>query len=526
VAALAFRKNGIKFTSTGLDKVIKNNVFYPDMKCFLQLLAEYLIPASLVKLTVEQLRDLSGYAAILYMFAKPATAANAYYYVYMEKVEGNKIIYYTAGGKKIQEDLEEFKTKWDGVTLLFIKTRHIKERNYYFNLVSQLLRYLSFAGLLTAVLFAARTIFFANNMFLLLSMLVIAAAGLFFSYRIYLLQQAHSFNTPGSSKCNLYKGFECDKVFNSGFGKLLGILPLSEMALYYYTALLVLIFCHLAIPSLSTGITLVMLIAPVLIVPYSIFVQAVLIKSWCINCLKVMCMIVLNALLAGLLFKSQGMHIAAAECWLLLSIVSILFLSGVFIKRVIYRYRAFPEKGKALENIKSYQPLFSVMQESAGEVLCELPNDFKIDIGAAEKNTLVVVLSPFCPACKELFLQIQESYLLDDINCKIIIVLVTTAASESRKAGRLIAAAALQQEDDQNIIELLDLWYKESDCNRFKKRLDAAPGVAEMKKAEEILTRHAGFFAQQNADETPALFLNHRRINSFYEYSELKYFLV
>jgi uncharacterized membrane protein len=525
VTALAFRKNGFKFTSTGLDKVIKNNVFYPDMKCLLQLLADYLVPASLVKLTVEQLSDLSGYAAILYMRVTPVTTNNAHYYVFLEKVVENKIIYYTSGKQKIEEDLETFKTKWDGITLLFIKSRCIKERNYSVNLLQQLLRYLCFIGLALAAFFMFRTVLFnASNAFLLLSMLAIAGAGIFFSCRIYLLQHAHTFGKTGNSKCNLYKGFECDKVFSSGFGKLLGILPLSEMALYYYAILSVLICYHVLVPYQPTGILLILLITPVVIVPYSIFVQAVLIKSWCINCLMVMGTIILNAFLAVLLFNEQGLDAAALECWMVLGTGAALFLSSVFIKRMVYRYRAFPEKEKALENIKRYQPLFIVMQDTAAVITNECPPDFQVNIGNPEKNTLVIALSPFCPACKALFLQVKESCVLDDVNCRITFVLCNTGTAESREAGVLIAVA-MKQEGTQNIMDVLDLWYKESDCSRFKKRMAANPVSSEIEKAEGLLDRHSVFSSQQKIDQLPALFLNNRQVNSFYDYTGLKYFL-
>jgi uncharacterized membrane protein len=524
---LAFKKNGFRFTSTGLDKVIKNDAFYPDMKCLLRLLADYLIPSSLVNLTVEQLSELNGYSAILYMAATQATSGNAHYYVFLEKVAGDKITYYTSAGKKIDEDLETFKKKWNGIALLFIKTRYIKERNYYFNVVNQLLRYLSYIGLASAIFFVVKKFLLnANNIFLLPCMLAVAGIGTFFSYRIYLLEHTYAFNKNGNNKCNLYKGFECDKVLSSGFGKLMGILPLSEIALYYYVTLITLIFCHVVIPVQATGITLIMLIAPVFIIPYSIFVQAVLIKSWCINCLMVMCMIMLNAFLAALLFRNQGIYIDASEFWLLLGIVSALFLSSGLIKRVIYRYKAFPEKEKTVKNIKSYQPLFSLMQQSVKEVFNELPTDFQTDIGKSEKNTLVVVLSPYCPACKEIFLQIKESYLLDDINCKITIVLSTTTTRKSKETGLLIVGTAMVQGKDKNIIDILDLWYKESDSDRFKKRIAVKPGINEIKKAEEVLAEHSCFSSQQNVNQLPALFLNNRQVNSFYDYSELKYFLV
>lgn len=117
-------------------------------------------------------------------------------------------------------------------------------------------------------------------------------------------------------------GDDCNAVVNSKYSKFLGI-PLEYLGMLYYSAIVLSYACLIAFPALRSSIlmpTILTLTAGSFFFSmYLLFVQAFLLKRWCIWCL-------LSATLSTIIFIVSLISVSAASSFLLQVSESLLFI--------------------------------------------------------------------------------------------------------------------------------------------------------------------------------------------------------
>lgn len=262
----------------------------------------------------------------------------------------------------------------------------------------------------------------------------------------------------------------CHEVLESSASKLFGVISLGVIGLSYFIGSLII---ALFIPSLTPTLALVSCAA--LIMPvWSISYQAFVVRAWCRNCLGVQGVLILT-FIAELLFNR--INIANLQ-WLdainLIALYVIVFFVANTIYEFVQQIRSFPKnlannyhqmmKDPSIkESIINNGPL----HDTTGASTIVINSPLIKENENRSSHELLLVISPFCNHCRELFKKINEmldSQVLDDF--KIVLVFANEPAGLPIYGS---AIAEYQLHGPKAALELLSQWYNSLKIGRFRK---------------------------------------------------------
>ncbi|WP_124980659.1 vitamin K epoxide reductase family protein [Nonlabens xiamenensis] len=203
-----------------------------------------------------------------------------------------------------------------------------------------------YIGAICIFLFALLYIAFSTESLPQLLIFCALSSGLVLSY--FLLQQKYS-NGQGLKICKLSKKSDCNSVINSPQAKIFNKIELTDLCWIYFgsVALLQLI-------TLQVSLVGIIAISGAAVLPYSIYIQAVIIKKWCPLCLGIAGFIVVTALFSLPLLDFFAIDVLSLLILLSATLISIMALSQI--------KKGFKFKASSFENQLKYLTLWRTPQ--------------------------------------------------------------------------------------------------------------------------------------------------------------------
>ncbi|CCG52198.1 Probable transmembrane protein of unknown function [Flavobacterium indicum GPTSA100-9 = DSM 17447] len=233
-----------------------------------------------------------------------------------------------------------------------------------------------------------------NNSFYTIVQLILSLTGLFLSLEIN--KSFFSGSKDIESKfCNYGNDFSCNDIIKSNteiFKKHLSFVDLP--ILFFSFSFLLQVF----FPNLIEIIGLLSLLSSPVIL-YSIYYQKFKAKKWCVLCLSVSFVIILNSILFLLNFNSPKVDFV--DVFNVFFLMLIVYMFWKVIKKNILKNNDLQNQNNALLRFKRDKEIFEKLSKnvelnSANLNLIELGNE-------NARNTIILFISPSCPHCHKAF---------------------------------------------------------------------------------------------------------------------------
>lgn len=318
------------------------------------------------------------------------------------------------------------------------------------------------------------------------------------------------------SFCKWRSNIDCDEVLNSKAAKILRWLSFSDIGLLYFSGnILVLLVISLQPENLGLSLFNLMSLLFFLALPYtfySILYQGFVIKKWCVLCLGVMIVLWLNAILGYFYMLQTEFHFDIEKtsffvlCSCLLVPASIwMYLKGILKKNFAYE----PLYYSALRMINDSQIFRLVLQKKESTSLDLQENEIILG-NTKSRNTLTIVINPYCPACGREYDHILE--LLEKHPDFTRVILRFAGSIQYLDEYKLEASTILIDRylhNKSNYKKVLKDWFEIRNVEDFLKKYP----TKHSKLTELMLIGHYKWAEKANVSITPTYYFNGKKMN-------------
>ncbi len=442
-------------------------------------------------------------------------------HVWVTQITDSKVYYWSAVDNKHVITYADFEQIWSGVALAFEDINNAGEPDYAQKrrkeITEKIFRY-GIASISTLLWALLMYISWTNDAQLPIipkvCLLFTNVAGLYLSY-ILIKQEKRQFNRLVDKFCKSGKHIDCNQITSSRYSKFFGWISWAELGIAYFAATLLWItIAPLSYDWLSPLCWLTLVTLPFTL--WSIFVQAFIIRKWCLFCSSVVILLWTNAtILYGHISRNLGLHVPE------IALLLLLFLTCVAL--VSYIHNANGEKERLYASRREvarikYDSRTLQSQLSEKEYLTS-------DVGFTWGNSqstyeVTLYVSKACSHCSK---AIKEMKQLTDIYPSIGYRLIFAAHPEMDDDSKHIIRhfISLNRVMDKNdFFIMLDTWYTMPDKNW--KTLQQTYPVVPVDDNERELEVLYQFNQQAVLDHTPAILVNGKLLLSEqYSYADL-----
>ncbi|MCA6460402.1 MAG: thioredoxin domain-containing protein [Chitinophagaceae bacterium] len=318
--------------------------------------------------------------------------------------------------------------------------------------------------------------------------------------------------------CKRSSKTDCSSVLTSGSSKIFGI-SWSHFGVSYF---LTLWLYQLATGIFETGSLQVISFFSISAVSYSLFsiwYQWRVIKQWCILCLLVQAILILQFILVvGTQFYTETTTLTTLTVSAISFISIFIFLFVVLFFMIAYGKRAkmFEAKANELDKLKMDKPVFDALLNTQ-KTIEGSPYKISLVLGDINaKNLITMVSNPYCDPCKKAHNQIEDLVAQNkDIQVHIIF------ATDSDKSRALPVAHFLAMEgeyDRLTLIEALHFWYNsERDYESIALKFPVKK-IEEQFSKIELMNEWCNCNSIMN---TPSFYVNGKKLPTIYSASDL-----
>ena len=401
----------------------------------------------------------------------------------------------------------DFLKEWDGVVVAIEpNTETVGENKEFFS---------NKYSLLGALLLFILILQYQNFSVSFVLNVVLSLLGLFISVLI-IDEKLNTTDGVISKVCSFSETTSCDSVIKSEDSKLTKWLDFSDLPILYFATSLVSVLLNQNL--ISTFNFFAVLSLP--IVGYSIWLQKAKIKKWCVLCLGVASILILESIL---FFVSEMYFDFSYISSLLLGMV-IVFSVWFFIKPILFAKTRLEKNNLELLKFKRNFSIFNGLQKNIleEEKLLFMP---KITLGNSNaKVNLTLILSPSCGHCHTAF---EEAVaLMNSTGQKLSLSIFFNLNPDNGLNPYFSIAENLLQinKDFSNKIEeaISDWHLKKMDTEEWKAKWEQKDIQFDIE--QNLRTQYEWCLANE-FNYTPVKIVNNKLFPKEYELKELKYFL-
>lgn len=501
-----------KYESSYFDEFKENYLSHPDYPSLyavtdsLELSGIETVTATVPK---EQLQNLPD------IFIASLVIENKTEFVLVNK-DQTKITYENQKGKTTKISFDEFKNIWDGLVLA-VEENEIKEKPK--SSVSENKK-IWFAVPLVLLLFGGLLNQINSEVFLwnYTAFLFLSIIGLLLG--IFIIQESLGEANPVVSKvCNgSSKTVSCDSVVKSNESKLLFGISFSDLPIVFFLTNLFLIatkpaffepigfFCLLSVP----------------VILYSVYLQKFKIKKWCILCLGVSAVLLLQT--AVFLFSYKQMAWNIYDYLQYIIAVTVIWFIWKVVEKVLINRNDLISKNRALFRFKRNFEVFDFL--SGKNVVSENIESLKgIIIGKKDNPVkLRLFLSPGCGHCHTAYrkgLELIESY-PDKISLEVLFN-INIQNTENPFIPVVERLYEVFLSENANVVEAFEDWHiKNMSLEDWLKKWKQTE-ISETTKTE--IQKQYAFCIENNLNYTPVIIVNNVIYPKEYDLEDLKYFI-
>jgi uncharacterized membrane protein len=316
----------------------------------------------------------------------------------------------------------------------------------------------------------------------------------------------------------------CNAILDSKASKLLPWLSWSEVGFLYFAGGTLL----LAMPGYAPWAVeyLAILGLPGLIYPvFSIYYQWRVAKQWCVLCLAIQVILLLQFSVALLfVFPLDFSFITIGSLLTLLIAYGLQGLLWYTLKPLLQRLYTAKQERRAYQRLKFNPDVFEALLHKQKAIQTD-PDKLGIQLGNPTAiNTLVKVCNPYCGPCSKAHPK-MEAILWDNpekVNGRIIFMVPNEDGNDGYKTA--IHLTALASSSPSIIEQALDTWYH-AEKKEYGVLAARYPLNGEIEKEKGNMNNMAAWCKENNISYTPTIFFNGYELPKEYDLEDVQYFL-
>lgn len=426
--------------------------------------------------------------------------------------QNDTVVIESEKGKKSKVTVNDFLLGWDQIIIAVEPnmTKQSTDANKY--------NWLSFG--LPITLLMVLSVFLNEPSYYSLLFLGVSVIGLFLS--VLILQEKMDLKTQLVSKfCNLTPEASCDSVIKSDKGAITSWLGFTDLPLLFFG---INFFCLLIKPAASVYIIAGLSLLAVPFLMYSVWIQKVRIKKWCLLCLAVATVIFAQALFLPFMTTPEiTSDILTGVFTYLFS--SILMISGwMLLKPVLEKEIKATKEVNELKRFKRNFKIFKTLTKEVTEEI-ELHKLKGIEFGKPNFSTnIVLFLSPGCGHCHKAFQDAYELYKWNPESVYLNVLFNINPENEKNPFKTIVESLLMINSFDPPKAQdaLIDWHLHNLDMDVWKEKWEVA--THDMLVNNEMHIQY-NWCLSNELNYTPVKIVNSKLFPNEYEISDLKYFI-
>ncbi|MBW4362006.1 vitamin K epoxide reductase family protein [Flavobacterium taihuense] len=437
--------------------------------------------------------------------------------VFTEKNKNNLTIEFSNGfKKKISKD--EYLTIWTGIIVAIeanpINESHFLSSNKKHNVI------------IGAVFVLSTSLFFLVNKDNLITGIfyyLLLLTGLIISY--FLVREEMGLHNDSISKiCNVTEKASCKDVMSSKGANVFENVSLSDISILYFSSLT--LFFVLNSFNLNSFIYSIIGVFSIPIILYSIYYQGFIIKKWCLLCLGIDTVLLLQLIIISFNFSLELNSIAIISFFSGILIVILFYFSGYEIKNRIQKISKYEITEIQNQKLKRNYFVFKALLKNNQKIDEEHLNSLQtIVIGKMESPiTLFLVLSASCGHCHTVYEKAMKLVKKNPNEIKIQLIFNINIENTENPSNLIYKQASnyYWSGEVHKAIASLNDWHIETmDMEKWKSKWENN----HLEYTSKMIPNQYNWCLDNAIHFTPAIILNGYIMPKEYQINDLNYFI-
>ncbi len=519
----------VRVTNTTLKNELYNHPDYPSLLAISDILTGYGIENISTQITIDKLVELP----VPFIVPLKNTANAEGQFTVIESIQGDTIKYYRSEKYRWENiSKEDFEKKWlSGIVLLVDAENAIDEKEYVAKRREEkrvnMAKAFTWLALPVLTMLACALMFAKYGLtvvfpivFTLLTLMGCIISTLLLWYEL------DEYNPVLKQICGSGKKVDCGAVLNTKASKIAGI-SWSVIGFTYFTAeLLALLFGGIA----NVRVLFILTGFNVLAIPYvffSVYYQWRIAKQWCVLCLCVQSVLVLQ-LITVLIAKWY--KIATVDTVfsgdVIIPILFAIAIPFIIVNLLLPAYRSAKggRQNKAeLQRLKHNPQIFEALLTKQ-KAIAESTEGLGIILGNPDASYKIIkVCNPYCGPCAKAHAPLEE-LLHNNPDIQIQILFTATTNADDIKAPPVKHLLAIAEGGEAIVRQALDDWYL-ADQKDYEAFAVKYPVSNKLEQQDDKVNNMKEWCNKTGISFTPTIFVNGYQLPEIYDISDLKYFL-
>lgn len=529
VAQLVLKILGVKLSATTLQDEIEEHPDYPSLLSIGDVFNKYKVETIAANFAPDQLKNI------------PPP------YITQLKGEKHAIDYFTVVSEVSGETVKMFdpeKRKWSfipfndlakrssGVVLFAEAMPDAGENNFrQKRREEQWKKYgmFSLAGIVLAILafFAGKSFFLQGSNAIFPVLFILTSLAGIFTGVLLIWYELDRYNPVIQQICKATKHVNCNAILQSDAAKIGGI-SWSVIGMSYFVGTLLLLLSQGIIAGGALGVAGWLSMCAIPFTLYSVYYQWKVAKQWCVLCLSVQGVLLLQALIAwqgGWVQSYSSLVLMPENIMLAIASYSTPFLLLVVCLPLLKNVKEAKRSKRELNRLKYDPVIFDAILKKQKNI-----HDSSTGIGImignpAAANKIIKVCNPYCGPCAKAHTPIEQLLQSNpNVQLQIIFTATTEEADQKRWPVRHLLSIAANR-DAATLMQALDDWYLAEEKNyepfAFKYPMEEDLALQDHKiEAMQTWCRDTGIA------HTPTIFVNNHELPNTYSVHDLKTFFI
>jgi uncharacterized membrane protein len=519
----------VKITSTTIQNDLQSHPDYPSLLAFSDVLKNYGVDNAALKLRPED------FFALDPPFVAHISAEKSKYDVFsvvLEVSEQHIVIYNPGSGKNELLSYEEFGKIYKGVVLAIEagqqageedfkhKKKLEKRKRFYEVVIALMLPTLTLGSIIAAILNSGWENALTPVIFTLLTL-----AGCLIGVLL-LWHEVDEHNPAIIEICHAGKKVNCSAILNSKAAKFLGV-SWSVWGSTYFIGLLL----SLLTGGIMNSINLFLLgwinVIALPYVVYSIYYQWQIAKQWCLLCLAVQAILLLQ-FVTTFVGSFHQLHfwneIPHRAYFTVASSFGFVLIALLLLIPALKKAKDGRDKGISLLRLKHNPQIFDALLAKQKKIE-NATEGLGITLGSAgARHKLIKVCNPYCGPCARAH-PVMEDLLENNEDLQIQIIFTATDNDDDYRAKPVKHLLAIASKGDQELTKkALNDWYKApiKDYDAFASKY---PLGKEPARQTDKIKQMSNWCKETEIAFTPTFFVNGSLMPKLYNLADLKYLL-
>jgi uncharacterized membrane protein/protein-disulfide isomerase len=528
IAAMLATLLQVKISATTLGKEIEEHPDYPSLLSLSDVLNNYGIENLAIKTDADKLARVP----LPCITQLQGIESDFKYFTVVKEITGSQVQFFDPEKHQWASIVkDDFTSRFSGIVLLAQAGEKAGEKDYVKKIKAEKkvrLRQYILTLYLPILLFAAGIIAFTqigNGALLPFLFSVFTLAGCALS-ALLLWYEVDQHNPALQQICSSGKKVNCGAVLQSKAAKIAGVSWGAIGFTYFMGMLLLLLFLGLANPvALFTLSWLNALALPYIV--FSIYYQWRVAKQWCVLCLGVQAVLILqfaNVLIGGwygiMPFSTFFTPILFLQA---LTAFAIPFIASAIALPALQKAKESQEINNKLQKLKHNPEIFEALLAKQ-KAVTESTEGLGIILGNPNAtHKIIKVCNPYCGPCAKAHKPMEE-LLHGNPDLQIQILFTATNNEGDIKAAPVKHLLAIAQRGETTTRQALDDWYL-ADKRDYEAFAAKYPMNGELKQQDDKVNAMKEWCDKTEIFFTPTFFVNGHQLPEIYSVSDLRYFL-